>query len=320
MSTLTVALLQIAAHGNDQEANQSKGVDACRQAHSMGADIALFPEMWNIGYTPAAKLDPEVTDLYRAPERWSSPPPELPSDDEIWRGLPISTDSAFVRRFQALAVELDMAIALTYLQAWPGLPRNVMSLIDRHGEIVLTYAKVHTCAFSPNEAALTPGDGFRVCSLDTAIGPVQVGAMICYDRVFPESARALMLGGAELILMPNASDLESNRIAQIKSRADENMVSLALTNYPGAGQGHSLAFDGMVHGPDRPRDMLVIEAGEHEGIYPAHFDIAALRAHRRHETEGNAFRRPSRYGALVAPEIAPPFVRVDAQGALVPGR
>ena len=63
--------------------------------------------------------------------------------------------------------------------------------------------KVHTCDFDM-EAALTPGDDFYVCTLDTAKGDVRIGAMICYDREFPESARILMLKGAELILTSNA--------------------------------------------------------------------------------------------------------------------
>ncbi len=47
-----------------------------------------------------------------------------------------------------------MAIALTYLERWPaGAPRNTVSLIGRRGEIVLTYAKVHTCDFSLESAA-----------------------------------------------------------------------------------------------------------------------------------------------------------------------
>lgn len=144
--------------------------------------------------------------------------------------------------------------------------------------------------------------------------------MICYDRVFPESARALMLGGAELILMPNASSLDGNRLAQIRSRADENMVTIVMANYPGNGHGHSIAVDGMVYRDDGPRDMLIVEAGEHEGIYSAHIDLAALRAHRRRETEGNAFRRPSRYAALVEQSVAEPFIRVDAQGEPAPDR
>lgn len=55
---------------------------------------------------------------------------------------------------------------------------------------------------------LAPGDSFPVASLDTAAGPVQVGAMICYDRESPETARILALGGAEVILVPNACPME----------------------------------------------------------------------------------------------------------------
>jgi predicted amidohydrolase len=51
MPLLKIALLQMSAHGNDQDANLRKGDEFCRQAASQDADIALFPEMWNIGYT-----------------------------------------------------------------------------------------------------------------------------------------------------------------------------------------------------------------------------------------------------------------------------
>ena len=69
------------------------------------------------------------------------------------------------------------------------------------------------------EANLTPGEDFYVTTLDTEAGEVQVGAMICYDREFPESARILMLKGAELILVPNACPMEINRLSQLRGRA-----------------------------------------------------------------------------------------------------
>ena len=87
-----------------------------------------------------------------------------------------------------------MAVAITYLERYEPLPRNTVTLFDRFGKPVLTYAKVHTCDFDV-EQHLTPGDEFPVAELDTAAGPVKVGAMICYDREFPESARILMLQG-----------------------------------------------------------------------------------------------------------------------------
>ena len=75
MSVLKIALLQMASHGTDQEANKRKGEAYCRRAREMGADIALFPEMWNIGYTAYASevlladYDPTHVD---ADEAWRS--------------------------------------------------------------------------------------------------------------------------------------------------------------------------------------------------------------------------------------------------------
>jgi predicted amidohydrolase len=207
---------------------------------------------------------------------------------------------------------MEMAIALTYLERWADGPRNSLSLIDRHGEIVLTYAKVHTCEWGC-EGALTPGAGFPVCDLDTAGGPVKVGAMICYDREFPESARLLMLQGAELILTPNACPLEINRLSQYRTRAYENMTALAMTNYAAPQQnGHSVAYDGIAFGVEGSRDMLVVEAGEVEGVYLARLDLDRLRAYRAHEVWGNAFRRPRLYSGLIDESVAPPFHRDSA--------
>ncbi len=323
MGMLRVALLQMTAHDADQQANLEKGELFCRRAHAMGADIALFPEMWNIGYESYCAEADEPDDLWRAPERWaqgeSSGYEALREARERWQAQAVPRDGAYVGHFRALARELGIAIALTYLEQWPGAPRNSVSLIDRRGEIALTYAKVHTCAFGPMEAALTPGDGFPVCALDTAAGPVQVGAMICYDREFPESARILMLHGAELILIPNACEMERHRIAQLHTRAYENMVAVALANYAAPQQnGHSIAFDPIAFAGGHSRDMLVIEAGEAEGVYLASFDLDAIRDYRERESWGDAFRRPGLYGALVAAESRPPFLRVNDRGEPFP--
>lgn len=308
MPVLTVALLQMVASGTDQDANLRKGDAFCRRARAMGADIALFPEMWNIGYTPF----PGCAVNYH---QVGAETPEQARARAAWQAQAIGPDDAFVVHFRELARELDMAIALTYLERWPGAPRNTVSLIDRHGEIVLTYAKVHTCDFGL-EAALTPGDDFPVCTLDTAAGPVRVGAMICFDREFPESARLLMLNGAEIILTPNACPLEPNRIGQFRARAFENMVGVAMANYAAPQQnGHSVAFDPIAFDEEeRSRDTLIVEAGEAEGIYLAPFDLDRLRAWRQRDVWGNAFRRPHRYGPLVAPAVQEPFVRRDARG------
>ncbi|MBS1252539.1 MAG: hypothetical protein MAG451_01579 [Anaerolineales bacterium] len=125
-----------------------------------------------------------------------------------------------------------------------------------------------------------------------------------------------MLKGAEIILVPNACDLEINRLSQFRARAYENMAGLAMTNYaaPDA-NGHSVAFDGVAFDEEgNSRDMLLVEAGETEGVFLAAFDLERLRDYRRRETWGNAFRRPHRYGLVTSLDVAPPFVRVDATG------
>jgi N-carbamoylputrescine amidase len=243
----------------------------------MGADIALFPEMWSIGYTACPERNP---------------------GRQNWLDLAIDSDDPFVGAFRELAAELGIAIAITYLQAWPGGPRNALTLIDRHGSAVLTYAKVHTCAWDW-EGTLTPGDDFPVVALNTAAGMVQVGAMICYDREFPEAARLLMLGGAEVILTPNSCLLEVNRIGQFRARAFENMAAVAMANYPAPqANGHSVAFDGIVcDAAGNMHDMLLIEAGAGEQIVIAAIDLQQLREYRKRETWG-AFRRPELYGAI----------------------
>ena len=315
MTTFTVALLQMTSIGADQEANAAKGDKFCRIAAQRGADLALFPEMWNIGYTTY----PDCPNVFHEIGIESDAQRRARSQ---WQAQAIAIDDPFVDRFRHLARELRLAIALTFLEQWPGAPRNTMIVIDRDGEIILTYAKVHTCDFSL-EAACTPGDRFPVAELATAAGPVDVGGMICFDREFPESARLLMLGGAEIILTPNACPLNDARIGQFRSRAFENMVGVAMTNYAAPQRnGRSVAFDGMEFDETgEQRDPTMVQAGPDEEVVLAAFDLDALRRYRRREVWGNAFRRPHRYAAITAECIAQPFVRTDAKGqAYAPGQ
>ena len=289
MKSFKVALLQLLP-GKTAAENRKKGMEWCRRAKEMGADLALFPEMWSCGYT-------------------------IGEEEEQWQAAAVDADGGFVRAFGALAKELEMAIAITFLERFAPRPRNTVCIFDRFGRKILTYAKVHTCDFG-DECRLTAGERFETAELDTRGGRVKVGAMICYDREFPESARILMLQGAEVILTPNACPMELNRLSQLRARAFENMVGIATCNYP-AGKpdcnGHSSAFDGIAYRPDEPvsRDMLLVEAGEREGIYLADFPMEELRRYRQCEVHGNAYRRPEKYGLLLSGQIEKPFVRED---------
>lgn len=288
MRTLKIALLQLAPT-ESTAGNLEKGLWGCREAKKKGADIALLPECWSNGYR-----------LYDRPV-------------EQWKAEAIPGDGSFVRSFGELARELDMAIGVPILEQWGDHPRNSVVLFDRHGEKQFVYAKVHTCDFDV-ERELTPGEDFYVTELDTALGTVKVGAMICFDREFPESARVLMLKGAELILTPNACPMEINRLSQLRGRAYENMLAIATCNYP-AGvpdcNGGSSVFDGVAYLPELPdsRDTCILQAGEAEGIYMAELDMEQLRDYRRREVHGNAFRRPQKYRALVETAVQEPFIR-----------
>lgn len=289
MTNLKVALMQLLPEDNLTE-NLEKGIRCCKEAKRKGADIALFPEMWSCGYN-------------------------IPQDHEKLNGLSISVDSNFISAFNNLAKELDMAIGITLLEKHTTGFRNTMCLFDRFGKLAFTYAKVHTCDFG-DERVLAPGDDFYVADLDTKIGKVKVGAMICYDREFPESARILMLKGAEIILVPNACPMEINRLSQLRARAYENMVGIATANYPKGKpdcNGHSSAFDGMAYLPELQgsRDTKIVEAGEEEGIYIADFPIDMIREYRQHEVHGNAYRHPQKYKLLIDENIYEPFIRND---------
>lgn len=286
---MKIALLQLLPAGSEAE-NRKKGAEWCRRAKEAGADIALFPEMWSCGYS-------------------------FPQDTAALKAAAIAADGDFVNSFGELAAQLQMAIGITFLEKYEPSPRNSFVLFDCFGRRVLSYAKVHTCDFG-EERVLTAGDTFPVAELNTAEGSVKVGAMICYDREFPESARILMLKGAELILVPNACPMEINRLSQLRGRAYENMCAIATANYP-QGQpdcnGHSTVFDGVAYLPDEvaPRDTCLLEAPEAEGLYLAELDLALLREYRRSEVHGNAYRRPELYGKLTDRAVKEPFIRAD---------
>ena len=273
---LKIALLQVLSEENP-DARWNKGKEACKKAKEMGADIALFPEMWSDGYA-------------------------LPQDETKLQELAVSAEGEFVCAFRDLAKNLQMAVGITFLERHAPKPLNSMILFDRNGKKCLHYSKVHTCAFDA-ERVLSSGKEFTVADLDIGRDLIKVGAMICFDREFPESARVLMLKGAEVILSPNACPMEINRLAALRTRAFENMVAIATCNYP-AGQpdcnGHSTVFDGVGWLRDEPgsRDMCILETPEQEGVYLAEIDMDRLREYRAHEVWGNKYRHPDAYGLL----------------------
>ena len=116
-----IALLQLLPEKTREE-NLKKGINACIEAKKRDADIALFPELWDIGYS----IPPDKTEL---------------------REKAILENEPFVQAFQQTAKKLNMAIAITFLEKHIPPPRNTLCVFDRHGNRILKYSKVHTCDF-----------------------------------------------------------------------------------------------------------------------------------------------------------------------------
>lgn len=271
---LKIAFIQILP-GKSLDENLSIGIKACMEAKEKGADIALFPEMWSDGY-------------------------DLPQDYEELNNLAIKKDSDFLKEFRNIASELQMAIGVTFLEQHSPKPLNSVIFFDRTGKEILHYSKVHICAFDL-EKVLDSGEDYYTADLDFGRGTVKIGTMICFDREFPESARILMLKGAELILAPNACPMEINRLSALRTRAYENMVAVATCNYPEGHpdcNGRSTLFDGVPWSEEGIRDMCVFEAPQMPGVYVAELDLDNLRTHRSNDIMGDKYRHPDKYDIL----------------------
>ena len=267
----------------------------------MGADIAVFPEMWSNGY--------EI--LFRG---------LLKNQKDIdmnkvkrWQDKAIDDSSEYITTFINLAKQLEMAIAITYLEKNDtGKPKNTVMIIDRKGNAILKYSKVHTVDFK-TEFFTEPGTEFKTAILDYGEGKVNLGAMICYDREFPESARILMIKGAEIIIVPNACLMTDIRLEQLKVRAYENMLGIVTVNYSNL-KGRSSAYSPIVRDANRDGcNSEIIVMNEAEGISIAEFNLSQIREYRRREFHGDTYRKPYAYKELLSNEVQEIFKREDSR-------
>lgn len=277
---MRIALVQKHSFGRHIDKNIEAAEKIIQTAAGSKADIVLFPECFINGYI-------------------------LPAGNEE----ALSLDDKAVTAFCRLAEKYHIGVVATALTKGNKKARNSAMFIDRNGRILMKYDKVHTCDFSL-EACLESGSEFKVCTFDG----VSIGLMICYDREYPESARVLMLKGAELILVPNDCAGMEPRVRALSVRAYENMVGIAMANPPGKGAGMSCAFSPVCWDNEgQSVDNTIITAGEEEGIFMADFDIEAIRAYRETEMMGNTFRKPDTYEMLLDKTIRPPFIREVGQ-------
>jgi predicted amidohydrolase len=290
-----IAIVQENRDPYDSKCNTEKGLIIVKKAKERGADIVLFPECWITGYK-----FPSVDETLTVKEIMET------SQFKEWNDLAIDENSQYIKAFCGIAKELNVGIVITAYTKGINRPQNSAFVISKNGEILMKYSKVHTCDFA-EERMLECGEQFKVCDFEG----IKIGIMICYDREYPESARILMLKGAEVILLPNDCGSMPPRVQALSTRAYENMVGVVMANPPGINAGCSCAFSPITW--DRngvPIDNTIIMADdETEGIFMAEYDMEELRDYRRHEMMGNTFRKVKAYAVLLNDEIKEPFKR-----------
>jgi len=257
-----------------------------RQAAARGSHLALFPEVFNTyGLSGGVPL------------RAAAEPLE---------GETVSAARECARRCQtAVVLPIDRL-------APDGRLFNTAVFIDRHGAIVGLYDKVHPTR-SELAAGKSAGDRFPVFTLDLALGlAARVGAMICHDNSFVESARCLALAGAEIICWPHVQSGWGDIVSDItlRSRAIDNGVWLVASCYsvrgPGAWRPGMMVGRSSVVGQD---GFILAEVAREVGVATAAVDLDELRLVHSFTTSGEfpfrqvmlGDRRPDAYGLLAAP-------------------
>jgi deaminated glutathione amidase len=185
---------------------------------------------------------------------------------------------------------------------------NTSVLIDRDGEIVATYRKIHMFDVEVGGVAYRESDvetgGDRVV-VGQAAG-VQVGLSVCYDLRFPELYRILALQGALVIAVPSAFTLATGRDhwdVLLRARAIENQAFVLAPNQWGDAPPHYSSY-GRSAIVD-PWGVVLARVADGEGFATAELDLEALERIRR-RLPSLASRRPDAYRwPDVAPQAGP---------------
>ena len=278
MTRITVAALQLALTG-DSEENIANVSALVREAAGKGAKVVLPPELFEGPYF-------------------------CKTEDEglFATAKPVDAHPA-VLAMRKLAAELSVHIPTSFFEADGPHFYNSLAMIDASGAVLGVYRKSHIPDGPGYQEKFyfRPGNtGFR--TWPTPQGTLGIG--ICWDQWYPETARSLMLMGAEILLYPTAigtephdPDLDTSRLWRraMIGHAVSNVVPVVAANRIGdeGGQifyGHSFICD------ERGDILAEFGAGE-TGVIAATLDLEAAKRHRA------AFgffrdRRPELYGRL----------------------
>lgn len=286
MNKFRLAMVQHAPESIEPEVNTAIAEDFIREAAENSADLVLFPECFLTSYK-----FPDICEHLLPVEKIENDPEFLD-----WQKRSVDENDIYLKRIQNICRELSIGAEITAFSKGEKYPQNSAYIIGKDGSILLKYSKVHTCDFDV-ERYLEGGDGFSVCDFEGT----KLGTMICYDREYPESARELMLAGAEMILVPNDCEGMAPRLRELAVRAMENRCSVAMANPPSKHGGSSCAYTPMVWNWDQNDEFidteLVCAAPEFDGLVYADFDMEEIRNYRAREDIGK-FRKPIAYKHL----------------------
>jgi predicted amidohydrolase len=262
---MKVAAAQIACTLGDVAANIAKMREFSARAKKEDAELIVFPEASDTGYSM-----PVIRDLAKP-----------------W------TEGA-VPALREMAQEFSLTIVAGVSERDGDGVYNTQVFIDPTGEIVASYRKTHLFVLPPNDESTcyTPGDKF----VSVPVGGFRFGLSICYDIRFPEVCRTLALEhGANVMLvssawpLPRAAHLRALAVA----RAIENQSYLVLANRTGVDAG--VTYCGMSAIIDPSGVMIASASGDREEMITGDISEEVVRSVR--ERMGVfAHRRPELYG------------------------
>lgn len=280
VSTVKLAVVQMSCSDNLEE-NLDKAEGFVREAAANGANIVLLQELFENLYFPQLERD----DLFALAH---------PRDNH-----------PFLKRFGALAGELGVVLPVSFFEAAGQAYYNSLMMYDADGSELGLYRKSHIPDGPGYEEKFyfNVGDtGFK--SWNTRSG--NVGAAICWDQWFPETARAMALQGANLLLYPTAIGSEPQETGGLETRDmwQRAMIGHAVSNscYLAAANRVGQEGDARFYGSSFICDYTgtkLAEANEtSETVIYAELDFAEARRFRA----GFGFfrdRRPELYGRLL---------------------
>jgi beta-ureidopropionase len=225
---MRLALIQQHA-SDDLRGNVRRGLEAARAAAAEGAQLVGFAELAFSRFYPQHPPD-------RDPRSLAEPVPGPTTD-----------------AFAALARELEIVIVLNVFERAGEATYDCSPVIDADGTVLGRTRMVHVTEYPcfHERQYYAPGDlGAPV--YDTRVG--RVGVAICYDRHFPEYMRALALGGADLVVVPQAGVVDEWPDgffeAELCTAAFQNGYFVALCNRVGVEDRLYFAGESFVCGPE----------------------------------------------------------------------